>query len=448
MILNRHFSEKAIMNPYLTLIRYPGIGTVLMYLSFSKISFYIKLGYRLIGIDKLKTINISFFLILSTATFSQSLSGKWSGILFQKGVPDTFYYQINLTQGKENLTGISFSMNKEGETAAKFQIVGTVQENSVFLQEIVQLEPLEEKWCLKNIVLNLSEADILEGFWEAEGCTPGKLKLGRGTHRSHNLIEQWTISNGKWIGHLSQSDRDYGFYYEVEFLEGGTGNSYIVSEGNGGDATHRFNWEFQNSNKQLTFSETAIKEKSIGEWPWCMKSAKLKLTENENKYQLEGEWWGYIEGFSQETGACAPGKLYLEQPKIEIENILKVPEFQGYMENERRNVKVGRAIEVQNSAIKIGVWDNGIVDGDVLSLFLNGKQLLKDFRVTKRKYFLNVHLDKTNNFLILHAEDLGKIMPNTVAVSVDDGVEEQILILSSNLRESGAVLIRQFSIEN
>jgi len=60
---------------------------------------------------------------------------------------------------------------------------------------------------------------------------------------------------------------------------------------------------------------------------------------------------------------------------------------------------------------------------------------------------MNIKLEKKTNYLILHAEDLGDITPNTVAVSVDDGVKEQRIILSSNLRESGAVMIRQFQID-
>ena len=51
------------------------------------------------------------------------------------------------------------------------------------------------------------------------------------------------------------------------------------------------------------------------------------------------------------------------------------------------------------------------------------------------------------NLLILHAEDLGDIVPNTVAVGIDDGIEMQTIILNSNLAESGAILIQPFARE-
>jgi hypothetical protein len=178
-----------------------------------------------------------------------------------------------------------------------------------------------------------------------------------------------------------------------------------------------------------------------------MKSAKLTILQNQNRKELVGDWWGYIEGYDQESGPCAPGQLYLEQPIIKREEKIEIPKFHEYVEDQSRPVNVGRVLEVKSQNIQIKVWDNGIVDGDVLSLFLNGKKLLENHRVSKRKYAMNIKLEKKTNYLILHAEDLGDITPNTVAVSVDDGVKEQRIILSSNLRESGAVMIRQFQID-
>jgi hypothetical protein len=49
--------------------------------------------------------------------------------------------------------------------------------------------------------------------------------------------------------------------------------------------------------------------------------------------------------------------------------------------------------------------------------------------------------------LVLHAESLGSVPPNTIAVSVFDGVKEQTIVLCSNLKESGAVLIRTFQVK-
>jgi len=163
---------------------------------------------------------------------------------------------------------------------------------------------------------------------------------------------------------------------------------------------------------------------------------------------LEGAWEGYIEGNTPPEGRCAPGTIVLEKP-ILTRSIVKTIEqpFQAYEISTQRQAKIMSTVEVKSANIKLKIWDNGTVDGDIATVFLNGEQLVKRYRVSKYKYSIPVTLKEDNNFLILHAEDLGDIPPNTVAVSVDDGIREQIIVLSSNLKESGAILIRQFKIE-
>ena len=110
-------------------------------------------------------------------------------------------------------------------------------------------------------------------------------------------------------------------------------------------------------------------------------------------------------------------------------------------------MKIDKVIQVQSKKLRIKVWDNGTVDGDFVTLLLNGKKILDNYRVDKRKWSIPVEILEGDNFLILHAEDLGDISPNTVAVSIDDGVKEVIIVMSSNLDVSGAILIKPFRFE-
>ncbi|MBK9016014.1 MAG: hypothetical protein IPM82_19200 [Saprospiraceae bacterium] len=260
----------------------------------------------------------------------------------------------------------------------------------------------------------------------------------------------------RFSGHLSQSDRDYGFYFEMNFEAGGTGTSQITSDGEGGNATHRLRWTFDEAEQRLDFEETDILEESVPSWRWCMKSGSLFYQKEKNRRSLAGNWQGYIEGLTPKTGACAPGKLYVEQPIFDQdETVAKAGEpakpaqveIKAYETKTKRDVDVERVLEVKSKTVRIRVWDNGTVDGDVLSLFLNGEQIVKNYRVTRQKHETIVKLDKPTNFIILHALNVGSISPNTVAVSVDDGFQEQVVIISSNLDKSGAIMIREFTVK-
>jgi hypothetical protein len=389
------------------------------------------------------------------------LSGEWEGVLSQEGKDDKFIYRVNIRQYDSAIKGTSFSSTESGDVSAKFNITGIWDKGRLILQEIEQLEPKKPRWCHKYMTLQLTDEDgvqKLAGDWKAENCTPGTIELTRLTFANiktssiateEEVIEKempFTM-DGKWTGQLTQTDRDYGFYYQFDLDGASGGESYIVSEGNGGSANHALKWTFDESTPMLSVEERRIDEKSDENWRWCIKTAELKLRKENLKYVLEGEWKGFIEGYDQNSGPCAPGKLYLEKP-IEIERSVVTKHIENpYEKIHKRKVQIERVLEVHSPQLKIKVWDNGTVDGDIVTLYLNGTCLLQNYRVTKHKVGFPVTLRDESNFLILHAEDLGDIMPNTVAVSIDDGVEEQVIILSSNLETSGAVLIKEFKLK-
>ena len=383
---------------------------------------------------------VPFTLLFSTC-YTQDLNGVWQGKVWQKDSPDTFFYEINLQHNGEALAGQALSRSSDGSISATFNLSGRVSETQITLQEVEQLTPESGKWCLKYLSLQLNANNQLSGEWTATGCRPGMALLQRagGTYTE----EVPFTYPGRWSGHLSQSDRDYGFYYELNLKPDGTGTSKIVSEDAGGEAIHQLEW--QETTAGISFSEPNVLERTDPNWKWCLKSAQLSQSRTDGRYELEGNWGGYLEHKNPSNGACAPGAVYLNKPvlsKTITEHIQ--PATEQYTERTQRTVKVDRVLKVRSDNIRIKVWDNGIVDGDILTLFLNGQQILHKYRVNKRRWSIPVDIIRGENLLILHAEDLGDISPNTVAVAIDDGVSEQVIVLSSNLRESGAILIQPF----
>jgi len=396
-----------------------------------------------------KIVTIFLFLSSSLTLLSQNLSGIW------EGRADAYFYRIEISQEEQSISGTSYARSADSTAEARFLLTGVWQDGQLVLQEIKQLEPEDGGWCLKYMTLRLSQGngyDVLQGDWQADRCQPGTIILRRRSATREVIVEREAPFNwqGRWSGHLSQSDRDYGFFYELNLNADGTGQSYIVSEDNGGSAYHVLTWAFNENDSTFTISESTVTSKTDPRWKWCIKSANFRLARDTNRYFLEGNWHGYIEGYDLQSGACAPGTVYLEKP-VMTEQVKQIEQqqaetYQSSVES-AREVRVSRVIEVQRSDLRINVWDSGTVDGDVVTLFLNGERILNKYRVNKSKYSIPVKLKQDNNFLILHAEDLGSIPPNTIAVSVDDGKKEQRIVLSSDLKMSGAILVKQFKVE-
>lgn len=422
--------------------------TAKLYLSFTGIKIFF-------GAPKFITRmyrQLTWILLLSSicsagASGQQSFDGQWTGIVFQKDQPDTFRYEA-VIQVKDNaVTGNACSTLDNRGIRACFELTGLIKENQLLLQEWRQTEPEVPKWCLKQITLKPATDGALSGSWTAKGCQPGLMVLRKAGARSGVEEIPFTI-DGRWVGQLSQSDRNYGFFYELELRPDGTGASRIDSEASGGTATLNLSWQADESGNKIRITESGIATKTDPKWRWCIKDMELDLRREGGRFILSGGWEGFIEGYTLESGPCAPGNIYLEKPVMTREINESAATFTlPYQQTEKREVKIDRILKVSKPDIRLKVWDNGTVDGDVVTLYLNGERILKNFKVTKRKWSIPVKLTQKNNFLILHAEDLGDITPNTVAVSIDDGVKEEIIILSSNLQESGAILIQPFVVD-
>lgn len=387
------------------------------------------------------SLSILLVFLLFSAGNGQDLNGSWLGKVWQENSTDTFVYEIQLIQNGEALAGQASSRSVDGKMSARFSLSGRFTPQEIRLQEVEQLEPDAPRWCLKYLNLALVEGNKLSGEWTATGCRPGFVELRRqGSTRTEEIPFTYP---GRWSGHLSQSDRDYGFYYEMNLEPDGTGTSKIVSEDAGGEATHALRW--QETEDGLSFSESEVIERTDPKWKWCLKSGELVRSRTDGTYELRGDWEGYLEHKSPENGTCAPGTVYLNKPVLSRTVTERIaPSTNQYTKQTQRTVKVDRVLKVRSDNIRIKVWDNGIVDGDILTLFLNGEQILHKYRVNKRRWSIPVDIIRGENLLILHADDLGDITPNTVAVAIDDGISEQIIVLSSNLRESGAILIQPF----
>ncbi len=106
-----------------------------------------------------------------------------------------------------------------------------------------------------------------------------------------------------------------------------------------------------------------------------------------------------------------------------------------------RRFHVQQSVTVLNNEITLQVWDKNRVDGDEISLYLNGKPILENYTVSKTKKTINIQLEPGSNILVMHALNLGRVPPNTAAININDGVKKTNVTLVSDLHKSGAVEI-------
>lgn len=104
-----------------------------------------------------------------------------------------------------------------------------------------------------------------------------------------------------------------------------------------------------------------------------------------------------------------------------------------------------KEFEVTGPTLKLELYDNGQVDYDSVSLFLNNKLILPKTKLDHRAIRLTVTLDPSleDNELSMFAENLGMVPPNTAALIITDGTTRYEVQLSSDLNKSATIRLRQ-----
>jgi hypothetical protein len=135
-----------------------------------------------------------------------------------------------------------------------------------------------------------------------------------------------------------------------------------------------------------------------------------------------------------------------ETGKDTVTAIAAAPESVQTIEEFTQRPKVyTKEIEVVNSSLRLEIYDNGEVDGDVISLFLNNKRILVNSKLTHKAIRINIELDPNLEFseLSMFAENLGTIPPNTAALILYDGKTKYETLLSSDLNKSATLKLKK-----
>ena len=108
---------------------------------------------------------------------------------------------------------------------------------------------------------------------------------------------------------------------------------------------------------------------------------------------------------------------------------------------DKRTKQVIKVIDVPESSFKVDLYDNGQVDGDTISLYFNGKLMVSSKKLSTTPITLKITLDpdKVENELVMYAENLGSIPPNTALMVVTVGDKRYEVNITSTEQTNGTV---------
>jgi hypothetical protein len=111
----------------------------------------------------------------------------------------------------------------------------------------------------------------------------------------------------------------------------------------------------------------------------------------------------------------------------------------------KRETEVIRTVLFKSDSLVLSLYDNGEIDGDTVSLVLNGNIILSRQGLTDkaiRKTIATSEIGDSSK-LVLYAENLGRIPPNSGLLILQDGNERYQIRFSGDLQKNAAVILRR-----
>jgi len=119
---------------------------------------------------------------------------------------------------------------------------------------------------------------------------------------------------------------------------------------------------------------------------------------------------------------------------IENETSIIPDEFEG-----RPNEVIGE-LEIDSREVTISLWDHGQIDGDIVSIYVNGELVAEEITLDGPfdKYVFDTELEYNGyNYILMFAHNTGWVSPNTAAISIDDGSDLKEFEVESSLTRNG-----------
>lgn len=275
-----------------------------------------------------------------------------------------------------------------------------------------------------------SSAQNIAGLWRGRFTSNHPLQLV--TEYKYELL---LFQDGNTITGYSYSTLVNGEYYAVCEVTGNLFEGYMV-------VTER-KTVYQNPpgpsgvmQTHILFLNTDLKETS-GEWKQANKR-QTQLFEESGKTFLKRE---------EDPSKSGLLKVLNEKGAVQMENS-SAPKQDAVPNNDSvklssRTVEIVKTIETDGDSVLIELYDDGLIDGDSVSVFNNNQVLLNSIALSDKGLKQTIAIPNTQEGLVLtlFAENQGTIPPNTGVLVVKTGGMVYEIRFKSDNKKSAAIRI-------
>ena len=296
--------------------------------------------------------------------------------------------------------------------------------------------------------------------------------------------------SGLWIGSLYNDSTQQNVYYELAISEINgkyNGYSYTTFNVNGKTAVGVKSIKISPEKNRFYFEDVDLLYNNYPVAPpkGVRQLTSVELSETDNLKLLTGK---FITTRSKQYGKQVTGTVALQQKKnIENDKLMTILDELGLGKNlsfykpsiavkKRQPAKPAEDIDYKNlniditaaptpvdplsevtkrtietietvyftsDSLKLQLYDNGYVDGDSVSVIINNKLVLAHQRLTTQAITRTINSQGDSLKIIMFAENLGSIAPNTGLLIIYDGKKRHEIRFEGDLDKNAAVILKR-----
>lgn len=160
------------------------------------------------------------------------------------------------------------------------------------------------------------------------------------------------------------------------------------------------------------------------------------LNSEEGQQELAESITEAVKRYKEAIEKSAGGSTKAEKPAAEIPNKNTTEKYSD------RSLNVLKRIHVTQDEFKVDLYDDGDIDGDIVSVYYNGKAVLSNKKLTEKPLSLTLSADpsRAENELLVYAENEGAIPPNTALMVVTDGANRTEVRITADEKKNGVII--------
>lgn len=376
-----------------------------------------------------KYVLFVFLLAATGAQAQKALTGLWTGTLSNDSttIRRDQSFEIALTQYKEKVYGYtrsSFIVNDTLYYIVK-RVKGKVDGNTAEVtdDDVIthNFRGKVDKGVKVTFTFHMNSVDSswqLDGEWKTK-----KTKNYYSLTGKADLKEEKNLDNSKIFPHLEELklDQDLPFYAEAK-APAKSANDPPKSE-------------------PVTSKPVAAAKPKAEKIKPAKDEAKEELAKNKKKEKTAESSSNATTAETRETGTAR------NEPPVTKPATAATPvpaKTTAERIQERINL-TPQLVNFKSDSLTLALYDNGEVDGDTVSVLLNGVVIIEKLglKTTAVKKTIQVPVDQDEMTMVLFAENLGKYPPNTGLLVVRDGEDVYQVRFSADLTQNATIIFRR-----